>query len=433
MAVQSSGPHGGTRFGMSERAPHHRGLRRIALAVAGLLLPALAGCSTFVLPGNHPPELYGREQTTDSQPREHGFHKNTFMSDNMCPPAGTAGFIMPGGAGAGRQALNKQLTMRYSPGDRFNIFVPGAPEFSGDYVVNADGRVILPYTGEIVAVGMSNTELTTRIESGLVRAGLFASDNFKISVRPVQYAPINVTVAGAVFLPGRFVINNIAVADKGDKALSKFGDSPIERFVAAAMRAAGGVRPDADLANIVLLRKGVQHVLNWRGAMIGAPVDDVPLLEGDHIQVGLSPCFQSALVRPSQVTPPGIRLFLSNLTVPATSNANSGINRDAVSIPYGTRLLAGLVAANCVGGSRASNASRYGVLISRNPKTQDTEVIQRSVEELVLSPDRDTINPYLMPDDAIACYDSAVTDAREIGNSLQSLLQPGFTFRASKY
>ena len=403
------------------------------LVLLGVTLPLLSGCSTFVMPGNNQAELYGREQTTDSQPFDHGFHRNTYMSDNMCPPAGTAGFIMPGGVGAGRQALNKQLSMRYSPGDRFNVFVPGAPEFTGDYVVNADGRVILPYAGEMIAVGLSNSELTAKIESTLVRAGLFPSDNFKISLRPVQYAPINVTVAGAVFLPGRFVINNIQLADKGDKALSKYGDSPLERFVGAALRAGGGVRPDADLANVVLVRKGVRYVLNWRGVMIGAPVDDVPLLEGDHVEVGLSQCFQSALVRPSQVTPPGIRLFLSNLTVPATSNANAGINRDASSIPYGTRLLAGLVAANCVGGSRASNASRYGVLISRNPKTLETEVIQRSVEELVLSPDRDTINPYLMPDDSIACYDSAITDAREVGNSLQALLQPGFTFRASKY
>lgn len=63
-------------------------------------------------------------------------------------------------------------------------------------------------------------------------------------------------------------------------------------------------------------------------------------------------------------------------------------------------------------------------MITRNPKTQETEVIQRSIEELVLSPDRDTINPYLMPDDAIACYDSAITDTREVANTLSTLLTP---------
>jgi hypothetical protein len=88
-----------------------------------------------------------------------------------------------------------------------------------------------------------------------------------------------------------------------------------------------------------------------------------------------------------------------------------------------------LVNANCVGGSRATNAGRYGVLISRNPKTHRTEVIQRSIEQLVLSADRDEINPYLMPDDAIACYDSAITDAREIASFVNQLLVPRRTWR----
>ena len=245
----------------------------------------------------------------------------------------------------------------------------------------------------------------------------------------MQYAPFNVSVSGAVFLPGRFVINNISAADKGEKALAKFGDSPIERFVAAALRAGGGVRPDADLTRILLRRGKHTFVLNWQGAFTGAPVDDVPLLEGDHIEVSAAACFQSALVRPSQITPPGIRLFLSNLSQPASSNASSNNNRDAGNVPYGTRLLAGLVAANCVGGSRASNAARYAVLISRNPKTMETEVIQRSIEQMVLSPDRDKINPFLMPDDSIACYDSAITDVREIASTIQALVLPGQTYK----
>ena len=129
-------------------------------------------------------------------------------------------------------------------------------------------------------------------------------------------------------------------------------------------------------------------------------------------------------MRPSQITPPGVRVFQSNLTQPATSNAASAIGKDSQALPYGTRFLAGLVSANCVGGSLASNARRYAVLISRNPKTRRTEVIQRSVEELVRSADRDAINPYLMPDDAIACYDSAITDSREVATIIGTMIGP---------
>jgi polysaccharide biosynthesis/export protein len=345
-----------------------------------------------------------------------------------CPPPGTTGYIMsanrmPAGA---RPSL---IEMRFSPGDRFHLMVPGSEEFSGDYVVNADGRVVLPFASSVGAVGATRTQLAHRIESALIDAALFEPTDFKVSVRPVQYGAVNITVSGAVFLPGRFTINKVEDGDKGDKVLAKFGDSPIERFVSAALRAAGGVRPDADLSQVILRRMGKSYVLDWRGAITGAPVDDIALQEGDHLEVVEGACFQAALVRPSQITPPGIRVFQSNLTVPATSNATSAIGAQSNSLPYGTRFLAGLVATNCVGGSLATNASRHAILISRNPKTQKTEVIQRSIEQLVRSADRDMINPYLMPDDAIACYDSAATDALELATLIQTMLVPGVTAR----
>ncbi len=378
---------------------------------------ALSACASSMAPQNLEEVLYEPSKSAELSRGE-----LTFVA-TQCPPPGEADFIMPASSRTHKSDI-AGLTMRYSPGDRFNILIPGYPDYSGDYVINADGRVILPFAGEIEAVGTTNRQLTERVRTALVDRELFNGDNFQISVRPVQFSPINVTVAGAVFLPGRFVINGIQDADKGEKALAKFGDSPIERFVPAALRAAGGIRPDADLSNVTLVRKNKSYRLDWRGAITGAPVDDVALLAGDHIQVGESSCFQSGLVRPSQITPPGIRIFSSNLTVPATSNASAGIGQHSENIPYGTRLLAGLVSANCVGGSMTTNAHRYAVLISRNPKTMKTEVIQRSIEQLVRSADRDSINPYLMPDDAIACYDSEITEMAELAKFAQTILAP---------
>lgn len=407
----------------------------------------MTACAEMHKPENRNLELYDKERTQlsgreanrlrEDLPRERNpqspfggsLKDNLSFVANICPPAGTADYIEPGKGGRHNTLSHRELTMRYSTGDRFNVQVPGAPDFSGDYVVNADGRVILPFAGEIPVHGVTNTELTHSIERALIKARLFEAEGFKIAVRPVLYAPINVTVSGAVFLRGRHTINNGVKEEKTDKALSKTGDSPLDRFVGAAIRAANGVRPDADLTNIRLTRKGKSYILNWRGALTGEPVDDVPLMDGDHIHVGEAACFQSALVRPSQITVYGIRVFMSNLTQPALNNTNSAVNKDTTAIPYGTRLLAGLVADNCVGGALASNAGRYAVLITRNPKTLETEVIQRSIEELVLSPDRDTINPYLMPDDAIACYDSAIIDARETASTLSTLLSPLQTFQ----
>ena len=121
------------------------------------------------------------------------------------------------------------MTMRYSPGDRFNVTVPGMEEFTGDYVINVDGRVILPFAGEVPAIGTTNVELQKRIEAAYIKAGIFKKQGLKLAVRPVQYAPINVYVQGAVFGPGRSVINNIKDSDKTEKVLTKYGDAPLDR------------------------------------------------------------------------------------------------------------------------------------------------------------------------------------------------------------
>lgn len=378
---------------------------------------ALTGCAAINPPVNHDGPLFDLEKTADQRTN------NLSFTDNQCPPAGTTRFIMP----ADQRRPSLTPVIRYSPGDRINILVPNSQDFTGDYVVGADGLIRMPFIPAVRAAGLTDGELTANLQRTLLRHRMFAGDDFRISVRPVLFSSVNITVSGAVFLPGRVMIGGVRDSDKGEKAMNKFGDNPADRDVAGALRGAGGVRPDADLSNVVLRRAGRQYLLDWRGALTGRPVDDVILIEGDHIEVGEANCFQSGLVRPSQITPPGIRIFQSNLTQPGNSNANSAIGQQSQNIPYGTRFLAGLVAANCVGGSLASNARRFGILISRNPKTLKTEVIQRSIEELVRSPDRDTLNPYLMPDDSIACYDSGVIDAKEFASLMQGFLLPAQT------
>lgn len=323
---------------------------------------------------------------------------------------------------SGRRYQTRVPMMRYSIGDRFNMLVLNSPEFSGDYAINADGNVILPFAGQIPANGLTNDELERHIRRALIRKGILSEQSSRVTVRPIQYAPVNVTVAGAVFSPGRHTINFVRDKEKIDQIRSQSGDGPLDRFIPSSLRVAGGVRPDADLANIKVIRDGKTFKLNWRGAITGEPVDDMPLISGDHVQVGETNCFQSALVRPTQITPGGIRVFTSNLTTPSLGSINP--QQATGGVAYGTRLLQGLVNANCVGGSYATNARRYAVLISRNPKTGKTEVIQRAVEDLVRSADRDAINPFLMPEDAIACYDSGVTEFRDVMSVLWGIVPP---------
>ena len=45
-------------------------------------------------------------------------------------------------------------------------------------------------------------------------------------------------------------------------------------------------------------------------------------------------------------------------------------------------------------------------------------VIERDIENLLRRADRDDYDPYLLPGDALACYDSSVTNITEIGRVL---------------
>ncbi len=378
----------------------------------GLLLTGCAGANP---PQNAAGPMFMEEKLTSSREAS-----SDQALDRACPDAGTPHFIAPPRADVRPSSRKPSSSMRYSRGDRLNIKVIDGEDFSGDFVINIDGLLHLPFTKPIKAEGLSNEELMARISSELRLGGMFKDNTLRLSVRPIQYAPIHVNVSGAVYRPGRVLINQIRDADKAAPAFAKFGDSPLERFVAAGIRSAGGVRPDADVSAIYLKRNGARYRLDWRGVFTGQKVDDVPLIAGDEIEVAESPCFQTGLMRPSQITPEGIRIFVSNLTQPATANAAAAVSQFAQSMPYGTRLLQGIVSGNCVGGAVVSNADRSVVLISTNPKTGKTEVIERSVEQLVRSADRDRINPFLMPDDAIACYDGPITNVREVISMLTS-------------
>ena len=41
-------------------------------------------------------------------------------------------------------------------------------------------------------------------------------------------------------------------------------------------------------------------------------------------------------------------------------------------------------------------------------------MIERDIENLLRRADRDDFDPYLLPGDALACYDSAITNVTEI-------------------
>ncbi|MBY6004027.1 polysaccharide biosynthesis/export family protein [Salipiger bermudensis] len=307
---------------------------------------------------------------------------------------------------------------RLSRNDLVDIRVADDTTFGGDYVVSRDGTLKLPFLPPIRAEGRS----TGQIEADLINALLndeFYDEAPRVSVRVADFSGVSVAVSGAVFEPHAAQIGRVSGDDLDIARQTALGASTEGRNLSAAIRAAGGIRPDADISAVELFRGGQRYVLDMRGVFEGRNAVDVMLITGDEVVVPSRQCFQEDLMRPSPISPPGVSMFLSNLTVPATGNAPSAIGREVRQVPYGTRMMQAVIDTNCVGGARATSAHRSAILVTRDPVTEVSTVIERSIENQLRRPDRDDYDPYLLPGDGIACYDSSVT------NLTQALLAVG--------
>lgn len=311
-----------------------------------------------------------------------------------------------------------------SPGDVVNVAIEDGDGFNGQYVIDLNGYVSLPLIDPIMAAGRAPNVVAKDIELALIKGNIFRPETATVVVNVAQLAGIEVHVTGAVFQPGRVEINARNRHNTLDKQFEANGDFASKRLLSEALRAASGVRPDAKIDQVILIRNGWQVEIDMTGVLTGKSVLDYPLVSGDQVIVPSTGCFQPFLVRPSQITPKGFRIYMSNLSDSGVTNSSAGVGRYSSNIPYGTRLLQAAISANCVGGNEWISAPRTVVLVSKHPITEETQVIERSVEKLMRSATREDINPYLMPNDAIACYDSSVTTLRDVAKTLSDIMLP---------
>lgn len=317
-------------------------------------------------------------------------------------------------------ALGTLLGEKLSRNDMVQVTIDGDDLLSKAYVVSRDGDLKLPYLSPVRAQGRSTAQVEAALSDALIEAGFYETPP-RIAVRITDFASVSVGVVGAVFEPHAVEIGGVQGDSMDTRRQQAMGASTEGRNLSAALRAAGGVRPDADLSAVELHRQGRVYQMDLRGVFDGTDATDIMMLTGDKIVVKSRLCFQDDLMRPSPISPPGVSLFLSNLTQPAAGNAPSAIGREVRQAPYGTRFIQAVVDTNCVGGAKTTNANRSAVLFSRNPVTGVSVVIERSIEDLLRRRDRDDYDPYVLPGDAIACYDSAVTNLAEVGRVIGTI------------
>lgn len=89
---------------------------------------------------------------------------------------------------------------RVGPGDVLHVFVWKEPDFTRDVPVRLDGRISYPLLGDLMAAGLTTTELGQKIATRL--AGFV--DNPTVTVSVSQPSSKRFYVVGQVKTPGAF-------------------------------------------------------------------------------------------------------------------------------------------------------------------------------------------------------------------------------------
>lgn len=386
---------------------------RLCTAVS-LAAFTLTGCVSGPAPSNYASGSWAPGQAASQTDQPEGrWYRDAAVSSagascQMRLPADLSGLTQI------NPSLWQNSRLELAAGDRIQIDVAGDTDMlTGLYMIESDGSLHLQGYRPVQVGGMSHTDLANFLQRELTTAGLIRPLARSVSVRMIESGGVPVSISGAVFSAGSVRPGERRPDSRvGQREGAVTGDDNPGRTLSAAIRAAAGVRPDADITRVHLIRGNQYAVFDMSGWVKGWTAANPTLSAGDRVIVPETSCFDPDLVRPTALTQPGIRVHMSNLTRGANNNAGAGIGEKTGSLPYGTRLLQGLVAMNCVGGS-AMQSHRRAILISSNPQNGQSVVIERDIERLVRSANRDDANPYLMPDDAIACYDSRWTNFRE--------------------
>jgi hypothetical protein len=104
----------------------------------------------------------------------------------------------PLGGSTALGAADSDYTLRAD--DKLRIKIFQFPELTGEYTVTASGSISIPPIGEIVASGLSATDLSKEISSRFIKAGI--SDRPGATVEVIQSRPIY--VFGDVQKPGEY-------------------------------------------------------------------------------------------------------------------------------------------------------------------------------------------------------------------------------------
>lgn len=97
------------------------------------------------------------------------------------------------------------------PDDEINIQYTGLNEASVDALVNANGKIVLPYAGSIQVSGLTLDDATRLIKTKMkVAYPAIASGKTQVLVTVTNFKTIRVTVVGEAEIPGTYQVSSLA-------------------------------------------------------------------------------------------------------------------------------------------------------------------------------------------------------------------------------
>jgi len=152
-----------------------------------------------------------------------------------------------------------------APGDVVKLTFPGAPELNQSQKLPADGKISLPFVGEIQASGKSLKQLQVEL-SGLYKSQLKNTDVLLV----LESSTIPVYVSGAVGKPGKILL-----------------DRPMT--VLEAIMEAGGATNMANLGRVVVIRNAngrhETQTFDLKGTLKGRSAETFELRAYDMVYV----------------------------------------------------------------------------------------------------------------------------------------------------
>lgn len=205
----------------------------------------------------------------------------TLPGDPLAAPAGPAETSVPFVCPSAIPAFNPPFTAcvpnqyQLSRGDRFQLEVFDAPEYSGEFELLTDGTISLPLAGQFYLQGLTLVEAEQLISS---RLGAILRRPL-VTLRLLEERPLNLAITGQVNRPGAYTVS-----------LDDIEGIPT---VTKAIRLANGIRLAADIRNVQVLRRNpftaqveeVAIVNLWALLEYGDLSQDIVLQDGDSIVV----------------------------------------------------------------------------------------------------------------------------------------------------